>query len=110
MDQRNRSKATYSKELKSKAVFMYLTEKKSSYLIAEELGVSRASLVRKWAAAYQENGDVAFEDRRGKKASISKDRTQTSKLNKDEYVKRLEMENTVLKKLIEYSRGDATKS
>lgn len=55
----------YTTEFKLKAVEEYLTEGKSSDVIAKEHDISSGKVVRRWISTYQEFGKEGFISKRG---------------------------------------------
>ncbi|WP_042159230.1 transposase [Paenibacillus gorillae] len=80
----------YPESLKREAIRLRVEENWSYRAITEQLGIYDANRVKKWMATYRKKGDRVFEDHRG---ASSRQETEQSR-----YVKRLEMENAVLKK------------
>jgi transposase-like protein len=90
----------YSKELKLKAVSMYLNEGYSYRYIMKELGVKSDSQIRDWVKYFNEKGESAFdEETRGRLKGINKGRRKKNFNSLEEEVKFLRMENDFLKKL-----------
>jgi transposase-like protein len=81
---------SYSQETKLRAIKMYFEEGLSQKEITEALGIYDKDRVKKWISAYRKEGQLAFTARKG--------RPSKQPLDKDEYIKRLEMENELLKK------------
>ncbi|MBH7752167.1 transposase, partial [Clostridioides difficile] len=52
----------YSKELKLKAVNLYIKEGYSSYKIAEMLNIRSKTQVQNWVKDYKNKGKTAFDD------------------------------------------------
>ncbi|MCM3686363.1 helix-turn-helix domain-containing protein [Mesobacillus subterraneus] len=80
----------YTMEVKIRAVELK-KEGRSYSQIANELNIN-TSTVKTWWSRYQENGNTFFLDKRGHK-------NQTS--DQEKYIRKLELENAVLKKLEE---------
>lgn len=80
----------YPESIKREAIRLRVEENWSYRAITEQLGIYDADRVKKWMATYRKDGNRVFEDRRG---APSRQKTEQSR-----YVKRLEMENAVLKK------------
>jgi transposase len=80
----------YPESVKREAIRLHLEEKWTYREITRHLGIHDADRVKKWMRKYREEGERVFEDRRG-----NPHRKQTEEYR---YVKRLEMENMVLKK------------
>lgn len=101
------SRRTYSKEFKLKAVKMYFDDGISMVKIAKMLGIPEKSSVKQWVKKYRELGELGLENRRGIATKKGKaGRPKKNFLCLEDRIKRLEMENEVLKKLKEYLRGD----
>lgn len=80
-----------SKETKLLAVQMYLEEGQSQQAIAQALGLPRKELVEQWVHRYRYEGEAGFD------RSIGRPRKTPE--TQQGYIARLEMENTLLKKL-----------
>lgn len=90
----------YSKEMKLRAVSMYLNEHIGSRVVARELGITNKTQVQHWAKLYQEKGECAFdEETRGKSEHPRKGRPKTKFASMEEELQYLRMENEFLKKL-----------
>lgn len=95
----SRKNQRYSKEVKLKAIKMYIEESKSVKEIVEELGLRDKGRVYKWLKLYREKGEVAFdEETRGKFRGARKGRPRTKFDSIEEKMKYLKMENEILKK------------
>ncbi|APU59231.1 transposase [Clostridium botulinum] len=90
----------YSKEIKMKAVKMYLEDGMGSTRIAKELGLSSYKRVLLWAKNYQEFGEDWLEERRGKDSTVHKGRPNKKTKSIEEENLRLKAENEYLKKLL----------
>ncbi len=80
--------AAYSFETKKRAIEMRLqglTKKK----VAEALGIEDVGRLKVWMSRYRQMGDFGLLDHRGKREHY---------IDENRYVRRLEMENAVLKK------------
>lgn len=95
---------TYSKELRLKAVRMYIEEGLGSTAIAKKLGVTTYKQVLLWVRRYNELGLDGLEERRGKSKGILKGRPQKSNLSLEEENFKLRAEVEYLKKLIQIGR------
>jgi len=84
----------YSREIKLKAVRLYIEEGKKQAEIAEQLGVRDATRVKIWLRKYRQEGEKAF-DRKPRTGPIGR---RPKKENQAAYITRLEMENALLKK------------
>lgn len=103
-----RKHRTYSKEFKLRAIKMKLEEGYSNPRILAELGIPEESVLRDWVRRYRAQGEAGLEERRG---NAAKGRPPKKPLTREEEllqrIRRLEMENAVLKKLDELMRRDA---
>lgn len=91
---------SYSFELKKKAIEMRLqgmTKKR----VAEELGIADIGRLKIWMRQYRLQGEFGLMDHRGKRKQY---------VDQDRYVKRLELENDVLKKWLEITRQEVYQS
>lgn len=90
----------YSKELKLKAVNLYIKEGYSSYKIAEMLNIRSKTQVQNWIKDYKNKGETAFnEETRGRFKNISLENDNRKFKSVEEELKYLRMENEFLKKL-----------
>jgi transposase InsO family protein/transposase-like protein len=95
----------YSKELKLEVVTRKL-KGESTMALVREFEISTPGVVRRWMKQYQ-NGNITFEETRGKATkATSPNKGSGKKINIDkmtdqEYIKYLEMEVDVLKKISE---------
>lgn len=92
---------TYSPELKLQAVKLYL-EGHPYQSICEQLKIQDSKRIYIWTKAYQEKGESAFIDGRGKQAI---GRLKTKFMSLEEEVEYLRAQNLMLKKSIERKRG-----
>ena len=92
---------TYSPELKLQAVKLYL-EGHPYQSICEQLKIQDSKRIYVWTKAYQEKGESAFIDGRGKQAT---GRPKTKFMSLEEEVEYLRAQNLMLKKSIERKRG-----
>lgn len=90
---------TYSKEIKLKAVKMYLNDGLGSTRIAKELNLSSYKRVMLWAKNYREFGEVGLDERRGCTKSAERKRPRTRLETMEKELERLRAENEYLKKL-----------
>lgn len=104
----NRKRKTYSREFKLKAVLMKLEEGYSKPRIALELGITKAMLER-WVKRYRQFGEAGLEEQRGRSSAGRPPKPTTREEDLLRRIRRLEMENAVLKKLQELTGGDAPK-
>ena len=90
----------YSKELKLKAVNLYIKEGYSSYKIAEMLNIRSKTQVQNWVKDYKNKGKTAFDDETsGRFKNISLENDNRKFKSVEEELKYLRMENEFLKKL-----------
>ena len=80
----------YSKETKLEAVRLFLEVGLTRAEVAEQLGLRRASAVKRWVKQFRQAGPAAFDKPKGRP------RKRAESL--EEEVKRLRMENDLLKK------------
>ena len=95
---------TYSKEMKQKAVKMYLEEGYGFKAIAKELGIPDHSMVRRGVRKFEEQGLKGLEEKRGKAKGPRKGRPKKQPLSVEEEVIRLRAENEFLKKWLGLER------
>lgn len=96
MAKKGQKLVTYSFEIKKKAIEMRLqgtTIKK----VAEELGIVDIGRLKVWMRRYKQMGDFGLMDHRGKREQYS---------NEDRYIRRLEMENAILKKWLAITKAE----
>lgn len=86
----------YSYELKKKAIEMRL-QGMTKQKVAEELGIADIGRLKVWMRKYKEQGDFGLIEKRGRRKEY---------IDKDRYVKRLELENDVLKKWLEITKQE----
>lgn len=84
----------YSKELKLDAIRLFYEEGKTRAEITDLLKIRDPGRVKYWLHLYREKGVAAFE----KKARDGLRGRPPKKENREAYIARLEMENTLLKK------------
>lgn len=90
----------YSKELKLKAVDMYINEGMSAVSVARALDIKSKTQVQRWVDLYNSNGKSAFDkETRGKATGPRKGRSKTKFNSVEEELNYLRMENEFLKKL-----------
>lgn len=80
----------YPESVKREAIRLHLEEKWTYREITEHLGIHDKDRVKRWMRKYREEGERVFEDRRG---NPFRETTEEYR-----YIRRLEMENAVLKK------------
>lgn len=85
---------TYSFEQKKRAIELRL-QGMTKQKIADELGISDVGRLKVWMRKYRELGDFGLLDNRGRRKEY---------IDRDRYVKRLELENDVLKKWLGVQR------
>lgn len=103
----NAKRKTYSKDFKFRAVKMKLEQGFSPGRILQELGIPDESMLKRWVRQYQESGEAGLEERRGKLSAgrpSKRPKAEPEELLKR--IRRLEMENAVLKKLLELDGRD----
>jgi transposase len=83
----------YPESIKREAIRLKEMEKWTNRAITEHLGIHDLNRVKIWVRTFRKQGERAFEDRRG---DPFREETETSR-----YIKRIEMENVVLKKWLE---------
>lgn len=94
----NAKRKTYRKDFKLRAVKMRLEKGFSPGRILQELGIPDESMLKGWIRQYQESGETGLEERRGKLSAgrpSKRPKTEPEELLKR--IRRLEMENAVLK-------------
>lgn len=87
---------TYSEELKKKAIEMRLMGMTKAK-VAEELGIKDINRLKVWMRKYRQEGEFGLVDHRGRRKNY---------VDQDRYMRRLEMENAVLKKWLEITKGE----
>lgn len=85
---------TFSFELKKKAIEMRL-EGMGKKKVAEALGIIDVDRLKIWMRRYKQMGDFGLMESRRKKQQY---------VDQERYIKRLEMENAVLKKWLEITK------
>jgi transposase len=91
---------SYDKELKMKAVDLYINKNVGVMTIVRELGLRNKAQVYRWVKKYEEKGEVAFdEDGRGHTRGSRVGRPKTKFSSVEEELQYLRMENEFLKKL-----------
>jgi len=84
----------YPREIKLKAVRLFIEEGKKQAEIAEQLGIRDPERVKIWLRKYRREGEKAFDPKR-RTGLIGR---PPKKENREAYIARLEMENALLKK------------
>lgn len=79
----------YEREMKEKAVKMYLGEHKSYGVIAKELGIRKAERIEAWVGMYRREGVASFMKPIGRPRKEEREQRE---------LERLRMENALLKK------------
>ena len=79
----------YEREVKEKAVKMYLEEHKSYGVIAKELEIRKAARIEAWVRMYRKEGSASFIKPNGRPRKTESDQRE---------LERLRMENALLKK------------
>jgi transposase len=95
---------TYSKEIKEKAVRLYLEEGMGSTTIAKELGIPSHKIVMRWVRHFQNEGLEGLEEKRGKSRGFRKGRPRKHPMSLEEENIRLRAENDFLKKWLGLER------
>lgn len=96
MAKKGQKLVTYSFETKKKAIELRLggmTKEK----VAEVLGIVDVGRLKVWMRRYRQMGDFGLTDTRGKRKAY---------VNENLYIKRLEMENAVLKKWLAITKAE----
>lgn len=107
MIKENKHRRTYSKDFKLKAVKMKLEQGYSNKMVLEDLGLPSASMFKYWVSNYRKYGEAGLEDHRGKKsAGRPRKRPLTVPEEMQKRIRRLEMENEILKKLLQLTGRD----
>lgn len=91
---------TYSFDLKKRAIELRL-QGMTKQKVAEELGIADITRLKVWMRKYRELGDFGLLDNRGRRKKY---------IGQDRYVKRLELENDVLKKWLEITKQEVYRS
>lgn len=90
----------YNKEVKLKAVDMYINKGMSAISVARTLNIKSKTQVQRWVELYNIKGKSAFdEETRGKAVGSRKGRSKTKFNSIEEELNYLRMENEFLKKL-----------
>ncbi|MDG0790596.1 helix-turn-helix domain-containing protein [Cohnella ginsengisoli] len=87
---------TYSFEMKKRAVEMRL-QGMTKQQVADKLGIVDLDRLKVWLRRYKQMGEFGLMDGRGKRKQYS---------DEERYVKRLEMENAVLKKWLAITKAE----
>jgi transposase len=90
----------YSKEVKLKAVDMYINEEMSAVSVARALNIKDKTQVQRWVKLYNIKGKTAFdEETRGRATGPKKGRLKAKFNSIEEELNYLRMENEFLKKM-----------
>ena len=90
----------YSKDLKFKAIDMYMNEGMSALSVARTLNIKSKTQVQRWVELFNSKGKSAFdEETRGRAKGFGKGRPKTKFNSVEEELNYLRMENEFLKKL-----------
>ncbi|MGZ6346899.1 MAG: helix-turn-helix domain-containing protein [Anaerolineales bacterium] len=84
----------YPREVKLEAVRLFIEGGKTQAEIVEILGIRNVRQVKGWLHKFRQEGETAFEKKR-RKGLVGR---PPKKENREAYIARLEMENTLLKK------------
>jgi len=91
---------SYSFELKKQAIELRL-QGMTKQKVAAALGISDVGRLKVWMKRYRELGDFGLLDNRGRRKEY---------IDQERYVKRLELENDVLKKWLEITKQEVYRS
>ncbi|RKJ50399.1 helix-turn-helix domain-containing protein [Butyricicoccus sp. 1XD8-22] len=91
---------SYTFELKMEAMKMK-EEGFTNTQITEKLNIRDKGRVKTWWRIYRKEGEAAFIDNRGRRKEYK---------DQDRYVRKLEMENAILKKYLEILNKEGSKS
>lgn len=91
---------TYSEELKQRAIELRL-QGMTKAAVAKELGITNLERLKVWMRKYKQQGEFGLVDTRGRRKKY---------VDQERYVKRLEMENAVLKKWLAITKGEVYQS
>ena len=90
---------TYNKELKLRAIDMYINEGMSALSVARALNIKNKTQVQRWVELFNSKGKFAFdEETRGRAKGPHKGRPKTKFNSVEEELDYLRMENEFLKK------------
>lgn len=96
MAKKGQKHVTYSFETKKKAIEMRL-QGMTKARIAEELGIADVGRLKVWMRRYKQMGEFGLTDSRGRRKEY---------IDENRYVKRLEMENAILKKWLAITKAE----
>lgn len=106
MIKQNEYRKTYSKDFKLRAVQMKL-QGHSYQKVSQDMGIPDKSILKSWLRNYKTYGEVGLEERRGKLSTgRPRKRPLTPEQELAKRIRRLEMENEILKKLLELQGRD----
>lgn len=94
MTKKQRKHRTYDIELKLQAIRLSesgVTDSK----VCEQLGIHDQGRIHVWRKKYQEQGEFGLRETRGRKQDLGANE------DREQYIKKLEMENEILKKYAE---------
>lgn len=107
MIKQNKHRKTYGKDFKLMAVRMKLEGGYSNKAVVETLGIPCLRMFKRWVSKYRKYGEGGLEEHRGKMSTGKpRKRPLTSPDEMRNRIRRLEMENEVLKKLLELRGRD----
>lgn len=99
----------YSKEFKTRVVQEYLSGARMMDVVRKN-GISSKSVLLDWKRKYLEKGDIT-DDRRGCKHKRNPAKAAApTVMTRDEYIRYLEMENAILKRLRSLSSSQPNES
>jgi len=79
----------YSIEIKEQAIQLHEAEGHTYAQVAEQLGIRKATRIKRWCSAYRREGELAFRKPIGRPKKVQ---------TEQETLERLRMENALLKK------------
>lgn len=101
----NKHRKTYTPTFKLQIVNYYLAGEKTAEMLSHEFDLNRRMLLR-WISKYQEGGELALQDGRGRHGKHAGGRPATKELSEIEQLRqenlRLKGENFLLKKWQDY--------
>ncbi len=98
----------YSKELKTRAVEEYLSGGRMMDVV-RKYELSSKSVLKDWKEKYLEHGEIT-DGRLGCKHHRKKNGTDSTNMSQEEYIRSLEMENAILKRLCSLSNSQPDES
>jgi transposase-like protein len=90
---------SYSEALKRQAVEMRM-QGMTKKQVAEALGIGDITRLKEWMRKYRQQGEFGLLDRRGRRHQY---------VDRERYIRKLELENDVLKKWLEISNREGCK-